>query len=148
MPQQRVRFEQFFAAPQDRVFAWFARHENFSKLFPGQMKRLQPAPEGQDPDGKGARFEFRLLGLRLEETITEFDPPRRIEYRVLKGWPMRNHLSRLSFEPVEGGTQLEFVAEFDSVLPFAGNLLAATLCKRWHRGTQRAIEEITGDTPS
>ena len=148
MAQQRVRLEQFFSAPQDAVFAWFARHENLAKMFRGEMNRIEPSPDASTPDGVGARFEFRLFGMRHEETITAFDPPERIEYRVTKGWPMKNHVSCLSFETVDSGTQVRWSIDFESTMPFAGHVLAAALCKHWHRGTQKAIEDISGAAAS
>lgn len=135
--------EQFFAAPREQVFAWFADHRNFGQLFPGRMRPLRPGPDG-NPDGLGSVREIRIGLLRLEETITRFEPPACIEYRVTRGWSVRNHLGRLRFESVPGGTQLEYSLEFDSRLPVSGNLLAGLLSKSWRGGVQRAMESITG----
>ena len=141
--EQSVRFEQFFAAPRERVFAWFACPENVGQLFPGRTRRLRPAPDAAHPDGVGAVREVRIGPVRLEETITRYEPPTLIEYRVTRGWTIREHAGRLTFEDVPGGTQLEYVIRFRSRLPFAGGLVAGSLCASWRRGVQRAIEGIT-----
>lgn len=143
MAEQSVRFEQFFAAPREPVFAWFAQHENFGLLFPGRTKRIQASADPAEPNGLGSVREVRIGLVRLEETITRFEPPSCIEYRVTRGWPVRNHLGRLRFEAVPGGTLLEYVIEFDSRLPFAGGLVAGSLCASWRSGVQRAVEAIS-----
>lgn len=140
--EQSVRFDQFFAAPRERVFAWFARPENVGQLFPGRTRRLHPAQDPVHPDGVGAVREVRVGPVRLEETITRYEPPSLIEYRVTRGWTIRQHIGCLRFEEVPGGTQLEYVIRFQSRLPLAGGLVAGSLCASWRRGVQRAIEGI------
>lgn len=141
---QSVRFEQFFAAPRERVFAWFADHENFGRIFPGSTRRIVDASDPADVNGLGSVREVRIGLVRLEETITRYEPPACIEYRVTRGWPVRNHLGRLGFESVAGGTQLEYTITFESRIPFAGNLVAGSLCASWRRGVARAVESISG----
>lgn len=140
--EQSVRFEQFFAAPRERVFAWFSQHENFGLLFPGRTRRLREGHDPAQPNGAGSVREIRIGPLRLEETITRHEPPSLIEYRMTRGWPLRNHRGRLCFDEVAGGTRLEYTIGFDSRLPLAGSLVAGSLCRSWRRGVQRAIESI------
>jgi uncharacterized protein YndB with AHSA1/START domain len=142
MPQQKVRFEQFFAAPRERVFAWFADHEKFGRLWPGRTRRVQDSPDAMEPNGLGSVREIRTGGMAFEETITAFDPPSRIEYRITRGGPIRNHRGELNFTEVEGGTRLDYTIEFDPKIPFTGGLVASVLCASWQRGVQRAVEEL------
>ena len=58
LPQQTVRFEQFFAAPRPAVFAYFADHEKFGRLWPGRTRRMKDAA-GADPNGLGSVREIR-----------------------------------------------------------------------------------------
>jgi uncharacterized protein YndB with AHSA1/START domain len=141
--EQSVRFEQFFAAPRERVFAWFSIPENVGRLFPGRTRRLRPADDPAHPDGVGAVREVRVGLVRLEETITRYERPTLIEYKVTHGWAIREHVGCLRFEAVPGGTQLEYVIRFRSRLPFAGGLVAGSLCSSWRRRVPRAIEGIT-----
>lgn len=144
MADQIVRLEQFFAAEREQVFAWFADHGNFGKLFPGRTRRIQASADAQHIDGLGSVREVRVGAVRLEETITVFQPPEAIEYRITRGWPVKNHVGRLRFESVPGGTRLEFSIEFDSKMPFAGSFIAGVMCKSWRRGVRRAVEDISG----
>lgn len=147
MSERVIRFEQFIAAPPEPVFRWFAQHQNFGKLFPGNIRRLRPSDEAQHPDGLGAEFEFRMLGMRLLERVKTFEPPRLIEYEVIKGFPLQAHQSRLSFEPVDGGTRLTFDTEYRCRVPFWGQLLTSALSNKWRRELNDAMEEIlSGDS--
>lgn len=142
MPQQTVRFEQFFAAPRERVFAWFADHEKFGRIWPGSTRRVQDSADGANVNGLGSVREVRSSGMAFEETITAFDPPERIEYRITKGSPIKNHQGRLNFSEVTGGTKLDYTIEFDPKIPLTGGLIASVLCASWHRGVQRAVEDL------
>ena len=143
MPQQRVRFEQFFAAPRARVFEYFADHEKFGRLWPGRFRRIQESADPANPNGLGSVREIRNAGMTFEETITGFEPPARIEYRITRGGPIKNHQGRLNFSEVPGGTQLEYTIEFDPRLPLTGGLIASILCASWHRGVSRAIDDLS-----
>lgn len=143
MPTQSVRFEQFFAAPRETVFAWFSRHENFRLLFPNRIRRIKVGNDPAEPNGLGSVREVRMGLVRLEETITRYEPPSCIEYQVTRGWPVRKHLGRLLFEPVAGGTRLDYTIEFETRLPFAGGMVAGSLCASWRVGVQRAVEAIS-----
>ncbi len=141
---QSVRFEQFFAVPRERVFHWFSQHENFGLVFPGRTRRIQASSDPADPNGLGSVREVKFGLVRLEETITRYEPPACIEYRVTRGWPVRNHLGRLSFEDVPGGSRLEYTITFESRIPFTGNVVAGSLCASWRRRVARAVEAISG----
>ena len=142
MPQQTVRFEQFFAAPRDKVFAWFADHDKFGRIWPGKTRRIHESPDPREPNGLGSVREIRSGGLTFEETVTGFDVPERIEYRITKGGPIKNHRGELRFSEVEGGTRLDYVIEFDPKLPLTGGLIASILCTSFQRGIPRAVEDL------
>lgn len=142
MPQQKVKFEQFFAAPREKVFAWFAHHEKFGKVWPGRTRRVQASADALEPNGLGSIREIRSGGAVFEETITVFEPPSLIEYRVTRGGPIKNHVGRMRFADTGGGTQLDYTIEFDPRIPFTGGLIASVLCTAWHRGVQKAVEGL------
>lgn len=143
MPQQRVRFEQFFAAPRARVFEYFADHERFGRIWPGTFRRTQVSADPVNPNGLGSVREIRTAGLAFEETITGFEPPSGIEYRITRGGPLKNHVGRLEFSDVPGGTKLLYTIEFDPRIPLTGGLLASVLCASWQRGVSRAIDDLS-----
>lgn len=140
MAQHKVRFEQFFAAPRDRVFGYFAALETFSRLWPGRMRRIRDSADAAHADGLGSVREVSGSGMTFEETITAFEPPQRIEYRVTKGSPIKNHVGRLVFTAVDGGTRLDYTIEFDPKVPLTGGLIASLLCASFK--PQRAVEDL------
>lgn len=142
VPQQTVRFEQFFAAPCDKVFAWFADHEQFGRIWPGRTRRIHESADPREPNGLGSVREVASGGMTFEETITAFEPPALIEYRVTRGSPIKNHRGELRFTDVDGGTKLDYVIEFDPRIPFTGGLIASVLCTSFHRGIARAVEGL------
>lgn len=142
MPQQKVRFEQFFAAPRERVFAWFADHERFGRLWPGRTRRIHESADASEPNGLGSVREVRTGGMSFEETITAFDPPALIEYCITRGSPIKNHRGELRFTAVEGGTKLDYTIEFDPKVPLTGGLIASVVCTSFHRGIGRAVEDL------
>lgn len=144
MPQQHLRFEPFIAAPREQVFAYFADHERFGRLWPGRTRRILDAADPAQPNGLGSVREVQLWLARLEETITAFVPGELIEYRLTRGGALRNHKGSLRFESVPGGTKLVYDIEFDGRLPLVGGLVAGYLCASFRRGIFRVVEEITG----
>ena len=143
MAQQSVRFEQFFAAPRQKVFAWFSHHENLARLFGGRLIDTAPGPDSEQPLGAGAVRVVRFGLMRVEETVTCFEPPQRIEYRVTHGWPIADHHGRLSFSEVEGGTHLDYTIEFRVRLAGVGSVMAGVLCASWRRNIHRAVDAIS-----
>ena len=142
MPQQKVHFEQFFAAPRAKVFEYFADHERLGRVWPGRFRRSQVSADPAQPNGLGPVREIRSSGMTFDETITGFDVPSRIEYRITRGGPIKNHVGTMRFSEVPGGTKLEYTIEFDPKVPLTGGLLASVLCTAWHRGVQNAIDDL------
>lgn len=141
MALQTICFEQFFAAPRETVFAWFAQHENVGRLFYCSSARVRDGDDpGADVNGVGSTRRVRHGMFKLEQTITRFEPPSLIEYRGTSGWPIGAQLGRLQFEAVPGGTQLKYNIEFESRLPGSGGMLSTLLSRAWQRGVQRAVE--------
>lgn len=142
MARYQLRFEQYFAAPRAKVFAYFADHRKLGRAWHARFERIRDADEGRDPNGRGSVREIRGMGLKFEETVTKFQPPSVIEYRVTRGGPVKNHLGRLAFSDADNGTQLVYTIGFDARLPFTGWLIARVLNAAWCGGVQRAVKDI------
>jgi uncharacterized protein YndB with AHSA1/START domain len=138
----QVRFEQYFAAPRAKVFAFFANHENLKCVWGGRFRRIRDATEGKNPNGLGSVREIKLGFSSFEETIVKFMPPSVIEYTVTRGSPIKNHLGRLVFADADHGTKLDYTISFDPRIPFTGWLIARVLSGQWRTGVNRAVKEI------
>ncbi len=127
MPQT-VDIHQDFAKSVEDLFAELSDHEKLGRILGTPMKRIV---DGTGAGGKNGVGSVRRVGggvAAFDETITELVPNERIEYRVTKGGPIKNHLGRMTFSKAEnGGSRLDWVITFESKVPFAGPLIAAAL---------------------
>ncbi len=97
MGLQRIEIDKTFPFPVDALFHHLSEHENLSALFaPAKVRRVKAGDV--EPNGVGS---VRRLSLPLtppfEETVTEFEPDRRIAYRITKGSPLRDHFGKWCF---------------------------------------------------
>ena len=126
MSQQEVIFEAYFQAPPEKVFAIFADHERFGRVWGAKFKRIK---DGQgDPNGLGSVRDIHMGLLHFEETIKTFEPSSLIEYTVSAGKALiHNHLGRIEFRAENGGTRLNYRIQFEPDIPLTGGLVAAIM---------------------
>ncbi len=144
MPSQQVHFQQFFAASPAQVFAYFAEHEKFGRIWSGRFRRIKDGQDPAEPNGLGSVREIKAVGPPFEETIVVFEPAKRIEYVVSRGSPIKNHRGVILFKEASGGTQLDYTISFDPKIPLTGGLIARVLRSGWKRGVQRAMADLGG----
>lgn len=142
MAQQNIKLQQFFAAPRAVVFRYFSDHEHFGRLWWPARCRVLKLASSSEPCGVGSVREMRIGTIRFQETITAFDPEECIEYRVTQGGPFKNHVGRMQFSVVPGGTHLDYSIEFDSRWPMVGNFVAGILHAAWLRGVAGAVDRL------
>ena len=122
----RVEVERIIDAPCEKVFAAYTDHAGWS-TWAGAGK-VSLAKEGQpDRNGVGAVRAFESA-MGLQEEIIEFEPPRRMVYRVVRGgFPIKSHRGEVRFEPHPRGTRLVWSVEFGSKVPFSEGAIALML---------------------
>lgn len=138
MPKHHVHVQDTVTAPPARVFALFSDHEQVGKLLGTPMKRIKDSPESDDPNGVGS---VRRVGPAIggfEETVLVSDAPKRIEYTVTKGSPIKNHLGVITFEPVGEHTRVTYTIDFDCKIPLAGGPIAFALKNAIKKAMQKA----------
>ena len=135
---QTVHLQHDFSAPVDRVYAHLSEHENLAVLFaPARVVRVRDGDGDRNGVGSVRRLSFGGL-LPFEETVTEAVPNERIEYRITKGSPLRDHRGVMSFaETAAGGTHLDYRITFDSKVPGLAAAVAATLRRQVARGLRK-----------
>jgi uncharacterized protein YndB with AHSA1/START domain len=135
---QKLTFKRDFDLPPDRVFPFFAEHENLNPMFGAKITRLSDGDDGSR-NGVGSRRRLQIgPAPAFEETITAFEPNELIDYRITKGSPLRNHLGELRFTPLPDGTHLEWRISFTAALPGLDRLLAELLKRRISQGLGQA----------
>jgi uncharacterized protein YndB with AHSA1/START domain len=124
-----------FSKPPERVFDYMAEHENLAEMFGADVTRLQ---DGRDGERNGVGSVRRLKvgpAPGFEETVTEFERPARIVYRITKGGPMRGHVGVMTFEPDgRGGTHLHYDIRLASPIPGLAALVRASLTRSVKKG--------------
>lgn len=117
---QEVEAAEWIQAPRSRVWARYTDHASWTDWAGIGRARLD-RQGAQDRDGVGCVRVIRNLGVAVYEEVTEFDSPRYMAYRVLRGGlPMKNHFGEVVFHERDGGTLVEWRCRFDSRLPGLG----------------------------
>lgn len=124
------------AAPVETVFRFFSVAENLNLLTPPHLKFeiLTPSPivMGQ---GTVIDYRIRLRGVPMDwrTEITAWEPGRSFTDTQLRG-PYKKWVHTHTFEPVEGGTRMTDLVEYELPLGFLGALV--------HPLVRRDIERI------
>ena len=114
---QSVEVTRTFSATPDEVWNIYTDHAGW-KAWAGISHASLPVEGKPDKNGTGAVRRMGMYGFHAHEEILEFDPPRRMTYRVLKGGlGMKNHLGEVLFEPAGDRTRVTWRCRFDSKVP-------------------------------
>jgi uncharacterized protein YndB with AHSA1/START domain len=136
---QRVEIDRDFDLPVGRVFAYLSEHENLGPLFGARVSRVRDGDEARNGVGSVRRLRVGPLP-GFEETVTGYVPDERIEYRITRGGPLRDHHGTMSFRPSGAGTHLHCVIEFGAALPGVDRAAAAALYRSIPRGLDQAAK--------
>jgi len=129
----QIELSQHVAARPERVFDLYTDHLGWEK-WAGVKEVVLRQTGDPPPNGLGAIRVIRARGIALEEEVTAFDPPRRMEYRLVAGAPIRDHHGVVRFEPDGAGTRVTWSIRFRPLLPGTGWILRAVL--------ERAVRDV------
>ena len=131
-----------FAQPPERVFDYLSEHENLAELFGANVTRLQDGRDGER-NGVGSVRKLQVgPGPAFEETVTEFERPSRIVYRITKGSPMRGHVGVMTFEPDgRGGTHFHYDIRLASPIPGLAAIVRLSLTRSVNKGLATAARD-------
>lgn len=138
MPKHHVYVQDLVDAPQEKVFALFADHKRVGKLLGAPMKRIKDSKTPGNPNGVGS---VRRVGPPIggfEETVLVCDAPKRIEYTVSKGGPIKNHIGKITFETQGDATLVTYTIDFDGRVPLIGGVIAKALEGAIKKGMKKA----------
>lgn len=141
MPQHEVRIHENIDAPVEQVFAFFADHQNFARLFGGGCTRVKDG--AGDVNGLGSVRRIGPGPLSFDETIVAFEPGKRIDYQITRGSPLKNHLGTLKFQSAGRSTRLDYVIRFDGKFPLIGGLVAKALAAAWRKNAPKQLARLS-----
>lgn len=141
MAIQTITINQAFNAPVKEVFETLTDHETFGKICGINMKRIA---EGTDfPNGLGSIRKINVGILpSFQETVTKFIENERLEYKITKGSPIKNHLGVLVFSEVEGKTHLNYTIQLESKIPFTTGIIKSGLSAGITKGLKKYAKSL------
>jgi uncharacterized protein YndB with AHSA1/START domain len=131
-----------FDVPVERLYAHLSDHENLEPMLGLDITRIK---EGDtEPNGVGSVRKLSAKGLMpFEETVTEAIPNERIEYRITKGTPLKNHLGVMVFSSTgDGRSHLDYTISFDTAVPGLDKLIAKGIGRGLRRGFPKAARAM------
>ena len=123
---QEIDLEAQVPAERDdvwRVFTDWVRWPEWAGVKEVVLRQQGDPP----PDGLGAIRVVRSRGFALEEEITSFDPPARLQSRMVGGLPVRDYRAEVGFEADGYATRVRWTVRFRPLIPGTGPLLRRLL---------------------
>src|SRR4051812_41242470 len=121
---QRAVAKAHSAAPREAV--WRLVSDRSDSAMWGDWKETRLEREGaRPPDGVGAIrvLVSRQRGLNgkpvvSREEVVTYDPPERLQYKLLAGLPLRDYVGTITLaEAGDGGTDITWGSQFDTKIP-------------------------------
>jgi uncharacterized protein YndB with AHSA1/START domain len=126
---QHIEVRRRFNAPPEKVWEIYTDHAGWKEWagFSDSWLETQGSP---DRNGVGCLRGFSGNGVTVFEEVTEFEAPRRMVYRVVRGGiPMRDHEGTVELLPDGDGTELIWRCRFESRIPGLGWLMKIVVTK-------------------
>jgi uncharacterized protein YndB with AHSA1/START domain len=139
----QILVERLIPAPRERVWEVMADHEGMKRWMPVR-EVVRRRPGSPDPNGIGAVRTIRGMGLVLEEQITGWKPPERMEYVLTEGAPIRDHLGEIVLTSEPGGTRVRWNVRFRPLVPGTGALLRFALRRSLAQGLEALAKQLGG----
>lgn len=138
---QEIQVEHRYAAPPRAVWDVYVDHARWNE-WAGMSQSRVTRPGSPDPNGAGCVRELGAGPSRALEEVVEFEPPKRLTYRVVGGaMPIRDHLGEVLFEADGDGTRIVWRCRFASKLPGLGPLLRLAVTA-FFRHALRGLERV------
>lgn len=132
----RVQVVHTFTSAPELVFDKLVQHESY-ELFGLKVTQVRDGDNGRYGVGSARGLKVGLLPEFWEATVTA-DRPTLIEYRIVKGSPLKRHWGRQELTPTpDGGTRLNYTIRFDMAVPGAAAVMAKVLTVAIVKGLPR-----------
>lgn len=137
---QHIHVERFIHGTPEAVFDTYTDHVGWADW--GGLSDASIAKEGHpEPNGSGCVRVFGPPKFAAYEEVLEFERPKRMTYRVLRGGiPIKNHRGEVHFEAEGTGTRIRWDVRFDSKIPGLGLVLRLGLT-RFFKGVLDGLAE-------
>src|ERR1051325_8733205 len=98
-----VEIHQHFSAPPATVFAAVTDHKRIEEWQKGTRVTIE-TPGVPAPNGLGALHKISTGPRSVYEEVARWEEPHEMDYRLIRGLPLHDHLGEIRFKPTpEGG---------------------------------------------
>lgn len=126
-----LTMEQRCDASPERVFELVTDHVAFGRFVGADISVERPGTP--TPNGLGAVRMVRARGTAVREEVVRWEPPHAMDYRVIGGAPLRNHLGEIRLSPDGTGTMIRYQLRFDMPWWLGGSATAGVVGKLLQR---------------
>ena len=128
------------AAPRATVYRLFADRESISPYLAVNVTLVRPGET--EREGVGAQHKIGAGPVGVVEEITALVPNERMEYKIVKGAPVKRHVGIVTFADADGGTRVTYTMESEPSLPVPAKVLEAglkVLITQFINGAKKAV---------
>jgi uncharacterized protein YndB with AHSA1/START domain len=137
-----IEMKQHFGAPPAAVFAAVTDHVGMSRWLEGTQVALEREGEPR-PNGLGALRRVRARGVTVCEEVVRWEEPTAMDYKIVRGSPLRDHLGEVRLRPTaDGGTDLDYRIRFAVPWYFGGALLGGFLARQLGKEIQAGLTRL------
>lgn len=132
--------EAVIAAPRDVVYRIFAEREGINPHLP--LKVTLKKAGLSERDGVGAQYLLGRGPLGITEETTKLVPGERMEYKIVKGAPVKRHVGVILFRDTDSGTHVTYTMESEPSLPVPAKVLEIglrTLINQFISAAKKAV---------
>lgn len=129
-------------APPDVVWRTITDHARIPEWVPVR-ECVVTRPGTPHPNGLGAVRRITAAATAIEEEVILWDPPRRYDYRLTRGAPLRDHRGHVFVTPDGKGTRVQWTVRFRPLVPGTGGAIRLALQRAFDhalRNLKRHIE--------
>ncbi|MEV6279420.1 SRPBCC family protein [Nocardia sp. NPDC051832] len=132
--------ETVIAAPRDVVYKFFTERDGIGPYLPVVNFTLKKPGAAS---GVGAQYLIGVGGLGITEETTALVPNERMEYKIIKGAPVKRHVGTITFADADNNsTVVNYTMESEPSLPVPAKVLELglkTLINQFLGGAKKAL---------
>jgi uncharacterized protein YndB with AHSA1/START domain len=138
----RIEIQQRFSAPPARVFAAVTDHKRLEQWQKGTRVTIEK--DGvPPPNGLGAIRKVANGPLRVYEEVVRWEESQAMDYRLVRGAPLHDHLGEIRLAPAaDGGTLVRYRIHFAVPWYAGGRLMEQLISSQLERVIRAAYARL------
>lgn len=138
---------EYSAAPLS-VFEFFLDHDKFGSIWAGQTTRIKDA-NAENPNDVGSVRSIKVgfSTIQEQQMVAERpadERPGLIEYKVIKGGAITDHLGHIEFHPTAtGGTRIQYSIMLKMAVPGLAHVILRGIKKQWVEGSAAIAPQLS-----